>query len=650
MKRKHAKTGSRAPGVHGPHKPKRPRDESSPQPSRGGAARPWLLPTFLLLAAIVGVVYGNALGNRFVFDDANLIGLDRRVRDAWDLLPKDWRGTWWLGYRPLRTASYALDYALFRLDPLGYHLSNLLYHTLSGFVAYLIVFRLLRQHLPALFVAILFLVHPVQTDAVTYLSGRRDVLFGLFYLLGFFAFLRYRDTGLRRYSGLAVFSYVLSLASKEMAVTLPLLCLAYDLMWSDSVPGPRRPLWAGLWQRVKTVYRRDPFFYAAMGVFALAFILQFGFLYRPTRRLTYYGGSFALTMLTVARIIVHYLTLLVYPRTLNADYSYNAFPITSRLADLPSLAAVLFLVLLIALLLRLAQAHRVLAFGGLWFFLTLLPVTHIIPHHELMAEHYLYIPSFGIFLAVGSALEETLLRKQASPRVLYPLMILVALLLSLRTMVRNRDWKDDLTLWKKTVETAPMAARARANLGKAYLRRDMDTLGERELEEAVRIKPDVATYHDDLGLAYLRLGRLAEAERELTEALRQDGRLVSANVNLAFTYINQGRKPEAVPPLVRALELRPGDQTAMAQLALLYMELGRLDEAERTLTQLSRFRPKDPKVYVALATVYQRKRNVALAEAALEKAVQFGGEIPEVRDVRRQIEQEKRDGQRRPAH
>jgi len=333
-------------------------------------------------------------------------------------------------------------------------------------------------------------------------------------------------------------------------------------------------------------------------------------------------------MLTVARIIVHYLGLLFFPRTLNADYSYDAFPITPALVHWPSLAALLAVASLIALLVRLAPAHRVASFGGLWFFLTLLPVTHIIPHHELMAEHYLYIPSFGLFLAVGYLIGTALARQAVSPRLLYPAIVLILLALALRTMVRNRDWKDDLTLWTKTVETAPRAARARANLGKAYLRRDMDDLGRQELEVAVQIKPDVATYHDDLGLAYLRLGRLKEAERELTEALRLEPRLVSANINLAFTYLRQGRKPEAVEPLRAALRIRPSEQTAMAQLALLYLDLGRLDEAEHQLLQLARLRPRDPKLYAALGAVYQRKRQPALAKAALQKAAELGHGTP----------------------
>lgn len=637
-----------------PEKQEQPRDrdmkELTPLPRHASPPRPRLLLTFLLLAGIVGVVYGNSLGNRFVFDDAALIGMNPAVRDVSKMFsPGPRETTRWPLYRPLRTASYALDYALFGVNPSGYHLSNLIYHTLGGFFAYLIASRLLRLTLPALFVAILFLVHPIQTDSVTYLSGRRDILFGMFYLLGFFAFLRYRDTRLPRYLSLAILAYLLSLASKEMAVTLPFLCLTYDLMWTDAPPGPQPSVWAGLWERLKVVYRRDRSLYLAIGVIALAFIFLFVFRLKPTSRSTYYGDSFALTMLTVARVVVHYLKLLVFPRTLNADYSYNAFPITPTLTHLPSLAAALFLALLIVLLLKLAPAHRLFSFGGIWFFLTLLPVTHVIPHHELMAEHYLYIPSFGIFLAAGYAVEEALLRNWAAPRLLYPVLLVVVLLLSARTVIRNRDWKDDFTFWKKTAETAPMSARARGNLGRAFLRRNMDNAGLQELEEAVRIKPDLAPNRDALGLAYLRFGRLAEAERELKEALRLTPSLVGANMNLAYTYIKQGRKPEAVAPFLEALRLRPSDQEARAQLALLYMNLGRLKEAEQQLLKLSKYRPKDPKLYVALGTVYHRSAQPVLAKAMLEKAARLGGEIPEVRALRQQIEGGKRNGQRRLA-
>jgi len=617
--------GKLAKTARGPGRVKRVRmDLHHTAPSHGESAeRPWLLLTFLMLAEVVGVVYFNTLGNGFVFDDPELIGLDPAVSDPWILFQKMGRGTWWLGYRPLRTASYALDYALFGRDPLGYHLSNITYHALSGFVAYLIAFRLLGQHLPALIVATLFLVHPVQTDSVTYLSGRRDVLFGLFYLLAFFAFLRYRDTHLKRYLGLAVLGYLFSLSAKQMAVTLPLLCLTYDLMWTDRSPRQESSVWMQLWERIKEVWRRDQWLYLAMGIFALLFVLHFGFLHKPTRQVSYYGDSFALTMLTVARIVIHYLKLLVFPRTLIADYSYDAFPITPTLTHWPSLAAVLFLAVLIVLLIRVAPGHRLASFGGAWFFLTLLPVTHIIPHHELMAEHYLYIPSFGLFLAAGYVVGKALERQAVPPSLLYPAVILIILVLSLRTVRRNADWKDNLTLWRKTVQDAPQVVRARNNLGASYLNHGQLEQAQEQLEVALKINPEFSAAYTNLGKVYLLRNDLAQAEQAFTTAIRLGRNGPGVRLWLGEIYTRMGRMAEAEEQIRAALSKakRPFDAYAYNNLGTLFAKSGRIAEAESAFKEALRRMPALAQPKENLARLSRRQAHSELAADLMKRVV-----------------------------
>jgi len=536
---------------------------------------------FVILA--VGLVYGNALQDGFVFDDHTLVLTREKLRD-----PEAFTSVFWsqksarLLYRPLRTASYWLDYRLYGLDPRGYHLSNLLLHAATS-IAALVVARRLLPFRAALFAALLFAVHPIQTESVTYISGRRDLLSGLFVLLGFYAFLRYREEGGWRWLGAAGLAYLLGLLSKEMAITLPLLCLVYDAVCETDHRGLLNGAAAALRQRWR-IYLPPAVAGLAFGIFTVVRA-------HASRQTEFYGGGLDMTILTMARVFMHYLKLLLFPATLSADYSYDAFPVTSSWADPPAWLALLVLSLLVFGLLRLARTHPIVAFGGLWFFIALLPVAQFIPHHEMMAEHYLYIPSYGLFLTAGACVSGTF-DKGWRPAWIPATCLFILLLLGARTVARNQDWRDDLTLWTKTIQTAPQAARARDNLGKAYIRRNLDEQAEREFAEAVRIKPGEPRYRDNLGLVYFRRGKLAEAEDQLRQALQANPRLLSAHMNLGLTLFERRRFDEAEAEFHEALRIRPTVAMAWDYLGRIRLQAGQLDEAEKMLREAVRLDPR----------------------------------------------------------
>jgi Flp pilus assembly protein TadD len=547
----------------------------------------------MILVLAVSLVYANALQGEFVFDDHALVLTRSQLRT------EDVASIFWsqksarLLYRPLRTASYWLDYRLFGLDPWGYHLSNLLLHAATSVAAFVVARRLLPFRI-ALFAALLFAVHPIQTESVTYISGRRDLLSGLFVLLGFYAFLRYREDGERHWLGAAGLAYLFGLISKEMAVTLPILFLVYDAVQEAN----RRTLLIGIRQALL----RRWWLYAPAGLLGLGFGVYTIVTAHASRQIAYYGGGLGMTALTSARVITHYLKLFLFPATLNADYSYNAFPITDTSTDPRAWLALSLLGLVLFGFIRLASTNQVAAFGGLWFFIALLPVSQLIPHHELMAEHYLYIPAFGLCLGVGAALAglPDTIGKSAGT---LGACLLILVLLGARTVVRNQDWRDDLSLWTKTVRTAPQAARARDNLGRAYLRRGLDAQAEQEFAEAVRIKPDEPRFHDNLGLALFRRGKLADAESQLREALRGNPRLVSAHMNLGLTLLNTGRIEEAAAEFQEALRIRPTVAMAWDYLGRIRLRAGHREEAERMLREAVRLDPRLQEAQALLRTL-----------------------------------------------
>lgn len=560
------------------------------------ASRP-LIATILLLAFVVGILYWNALDGEFVFDDQNLILESGQVQGGVSLIrPYQalFSSTGGLAYRPLRNLSYRFDYALFGLNPQGYHAMNLVYHILNTSLAFLVARRLSGRYRTALIAALLYAVHPVQTEAVAYISGRRDLLATLFVFLGVLAFLRRRDRGNLGGLGLIAAAYVLGLLAKEMAITLPLLLLAYDAIQQVALrpPTPVLPMVAALLPTVKGCLARDRRLYLPLlllsGVFSV-FAVFFSGATGASRR---YVGDLDLTVLTSARAIAHYLKLLLFPATLNADYSFDAFPVSRSFFDPAALLALLAVAAILLGVIALLPAEPVAAFGGAWFFLALLPVSQLIPHHELMAEHYLYLPSFGFFLMTAH-FADRLLDVKRGAIALYGIYACIILLLSTRTIVRNPDWHDPITLWQKTAQTAPRSARVRNNLGIALLKRGQLDAAVPEIEEAVRITPDHGKRRENLGRLYLLVGRLEDAEAQIEETIR----------------------------------MLPGQASARVALGVVYFRQGRLTDAEREFREVARLRPPQakrplPEPFIRLAQIGVARQRYDMARQMLRIAIQ----------------------------
>ena len=345
----------------------------------------WAIPLILIAVAIA---YANALDNGFVFDDYEMVVDNPQIRSL-DNIPKILGvGEGSRRYRPVRFVSYAIDHALFGLEPAGWHLMNIVYHGLCAVLVYLIVLRLripgragedagagsttpasvARVAPIALLAALLFAVHPIQTDAVTYVSGRRDVLSTAFYLAGFYAFLRWHAGGTRWWLVGLLVAALLGVFTKEMAITLPALMLAYD--WMVRLSGePRGASLLALGPRALAAILREHYWlYGPVFLLAVAFVVEKTLLNNPSLMDGLYGENVPLHALTVCRIVVAYVALLIWPATLSADYSYNAFPVTASLLEPTAWLAVAVLALILASLIGALRRRPLLAFGGLWFF------------------------------------------------------------------------------------------------------------------------------------------------------------------------------------------------------------------------------------------------------------------------------------------
>lgn len=621
----------------------------------------------LLLVVLAGLIYANSLGNGFVFDDSLLISDNVEIQNL-ERLPQiiEWAGRrpvalpadQGIRHRPVRTAALAVQYSLFGMNPTGYRVVNILLHILNGTLVFVIVKALLGRGLPAVLAAGLFVVHPVQTESVAYVSGQRDVLFTAFYLLGFWSYLRFRGTERIGYLVSCGISYALGLLTKEMAITLPLLCVVYDLLRElpGRGPGVAPPLLQALRDGMRAVLARSKWLYLLMGGLLAFCLYYFVFIANPSHRRALYGGGLGPTLLTSGRIVVHYLKLLIFPLTLNADYSFDAFPVSRSLADPHALLALLILTAIGYGLLRLLRIDRMAAFGGLWFFITLLPVSQIIPHHEMVAEHFLYLPSVGVCLVIAWLVEQGLaVRRYAAPTSVA--FTVALLLLGVRTVVRNRDWKDNLALWTATVRTAPRSVRVRTNLASSLKAKEQFEEALIHYQAANEILPDSPRGYIGMGDVYRLMGRFDLAVERFEKALELHSSSIAARVGLTRTYADMGLQDKAlevsrqVPevqlredrsyrrmgdiyrgaglyaPAVeayrKALELSPYDFRLHSSLGMAYAALGKHEEAAAAFGQALRLNPKSATAHLYLGNYFLQKGRLPEAIRSFQEVLRL---------------------------
>ncbi len=531
----------------------------------------------LALLTLLGVgLYANTLGHQFVFDDGPLIVQNPQVYNlSWGEIFSSG------GYRPIRTFTYAVNYALGAGDPFGYHLFNILLHALNGILLFLLLATWSRSSLFAFAGAVVFLIHPVQSAAVAYVSGRKDLLATFFILAGMIVYTRYRRSQQKRQALLlaSLGLFLLGVFSKEVAIIFPAL-----LLLADGFALARRPNRQGEegWleslrrfpAKIIDAVRQAPLLHlsalllAGLGLFYAVVITQ------ATRMVGSWGGSYLDNLGTSFKLFAHYLKLVFWPHPLIADYKGDVFNLSSGFLEPATLAALLLAIAFLASAAAVSLKRPLLSLGMLWFAAALLPVLHVIPFHELAADHFLYLPMVGVAMAAGVLMQELALRPRAV-RFAWAGFAIIVLTFTARTFLRNQDWKDDQTLWAKTYESAPGSFRANTNLGRLYFEsgRNDHELRVRGLEmtkKALELIPDEPVALANLGGMNFEMARLAfeqrddqrafeladEAASQLRQALQGDFANGSILNNLGNCYKLYGNLWERQGDSVQALENR----------------------------------------------------------------------------------------------
>ncbi|MGA2604177.1 MAG: tetratricopeptide repeat protein [Verrucomicrobiia bacterium] len=529
----------------------------------------------LIIAAGIGAYY-NSFQGPFILDDLPYVLENPHIRHLWPigdaLLPS---AKSFVEGRPIVNFSLAVNYALGGLAVWGYHVFNLAVHVLAALTLYGIVRRtLLRPGLrerfgasaewAALAVAVLWTVHPLQTEAVTYIWQRCESLMGLFYLLSLYGFIRGAES--RRSLGwfsLSVAACYLGVGTKEVMVTAPLMVLLYDRAF---ISGGFREAWTRHWRLYLGL---------ASSWLWLGYLMA-GF---HNRDVGYgWGVTWRGYALTECPAVVQYLRLAVWPHPLIFDYG-EYVPI-GLLAAAPY---ALILAVLVTGVLFALKRHPAIGFVGAWFFVILAPTSSVVPiGGSPMAEYRMYLPLAAVvtIAVVGAvALGKRLFHKQQGVVLGCIAGGSVAVLLAFLTIQRNRDYYSALTIWQDTVDKRPDNPRALNNLGNALVQlgRRQEAMGH--YEQALRIQPDYAETHNNLGNTLFRLGRTQEAIGHYEQALRINPDLAKAHNNLGNALLQSGKVQEAISHYEQALQIRPDLAEAHNGLGYALLQAGKVPEA-----------------------------------------------------------------------
>jgi len=599
--------------------------------------RKWICSIAVIILAGF-MVYGNALNGQFIWDDERLIQ-DNPVIKNWEGLSEIFTSTLRTplaeatsAFRPLQIFTYLINYSIGRLDVFGYHLTNIIFHILTALVFFWLVQILFRDILLSVLAALIFIIHPVHTEAVAYISGRADVMVAFFMILSFCVYLK--NTQKLTILGFSIMclSFLGALLSRENALIFPVLILLYHFTYKNAIS---KKAFLGILCTVM--------------VYAVWRWMVFqGLTVEQSTPTTFWQRTPGLFV-----ALANYIRLLLVPFDLHMEYggllfNWNEPKIYIGLALLLSL---LFLAY------KKRKDHRVLFPIG-WFIITLLPAMNIVPLNSYMAEHWLYIPSMGYAMLIAYLL--VYLYRKNNVR-LYAVMLGVGLTLYYAgmTITQNGYWRDPIRFYKRTLGFNPTSTRLYTNLAGELLKAGQSEDLIRLLKIAIDIDPANAVAYNNLGNAYKGLGKIDEAiniynksislnpdyagpyynlgviyndKRQdsqkaisyLQKAIAKDSTMYRAYHKLGRIYLDQDHKDKAITMLNKALTVNPDAPNIYHSLAYVYFQSGDVDEAVQYYKKTIELDPRHGEAYNNLAIIFYRNQQYRQAVQHCDKAVALG--------------------------
>ncbi|MBT4501558.1 MAG: tetratricopeptide repeat protein [Gemmatimonadetes bacterium] len=533
--------------------------------------RLFLFPIALFLG--VFLLHLPSLGNGFHYDDGHSLLRNPHIRSLASL-PAFFHDTTTFSenpdyamFRPLVLVAHALNYAWGLYDPFGYHLLNLIIHSLATLCVYTLLKQLNLPATAALLGAFLFGLHPVQTEPINYISSRSESLAALFYLFAFSGFIR--ASSQREFSWLwyplSLAAFSLGLLSKATALTLPLALLLYEFLLIKN-------------REARSLRER-------ILKFHLSFWFLSGFYLIIYRLLAAQGLQRAeqvrpplAQLATQIKALIHYIVLAFMPVNMSV---FQQFWVSEILFTPVPLLALFCIISLLGIAIRRKTLSPLLPFALGWLLITLLP-TLIIPLHILVNDHRLYPGLFGFSIVAAFFFAQSKIR--------WPFYLL-CLFFAFISFQRDRVWKDELTLWQDAASHAPLMPEVHYNIGFAHHKSKHLSSARQAYERAVQLNPQYARAQTNLGALYRETGESDRAIQAFSAALQSEPDLLEALNNLGLVYRDQGKLEEALVAFQRVIRKDPELAEAHFNLGLVYRDKG---DSQKAFEHLSKAIQLDP--------------------------------------------------------
>ena len=587
---------------------------------------------FVLLVIIVIVAYGDAMDGPFVLDDSRVVERSLKLREISNFL--DVRGVF--SARPLVNLSFAVDYQIAGLNVRIYHATNLLFHIFNTFLVFFLTRQIFSLSLKtnlgdknslsargigAFLATGLFALHPIQSQAVIYISQRAALMACFFYLLSIIFYIKARQIKKGRINIKSVvyfFSCILFAAmaflSKKNAASLPLMISMTELMFFTDFNAK--------WGKKLTV------------IVLLTCLISICFLWlagalkgdlssviqridRLTRETTDVSRwHYLITQFTV---ILSYMRLIAFPNGLNIDHGY---PIKSNFFDGFTPYACLILITILILSIRYARKFKILSFGVFWFFIALSVESSILPIRDAMFEHRVYLAFPGFCIIFGWLMTRILPQKPIAKIWISGIIFVIC---AIGVHARAQIWENELSLWHDATKKAPHHSRAWNNYGNALVANGNRQLAFYAFRQAIAINPINTDAYCNLGKLYAETGNLEKAEELLLKSIKRSPRFAEAHNNLAVLYMMQHKIEEGIEHFEKTIAFDPERPVAHFNLGKAYLLTGQYDKALKYLQQAIQMKPDiDPMAYYFVGAIWALKNNPQNAARSIATARQKG--------------------------
>ncbi len=506
---------------------------------------------FILILVFGFSIYSNSLRNSFHLDDDIFIIHNISIRNIWNW-PAIWQN---FNSRFITGLSFAFNYDIGGLNVFGYHMVNLLIHIANAFLIFFFVRHLYQtpyfvhhKRQPAgnptvlaLLTALVFLAHPVQSQAVNYISQRAASLAVLFYFLALVFYLKWFRYYHRQYYAAALVSAVCAMLSKELAFTLPLAVIFTDVFFLKSK-----------YESLLTITKRLFPFLLTWLIIPLSLLAERSQSIVDLKEQLAATQFNVLNLLTAVNVLRTYMRLCLFPVHLNLDYDY---PRAQGLLEGSTLISLALITVVFFFGVYQFRRRRILSFSVLWFFTAIMMefASSAYVGRDMIFEHWLYLALFGfaLFLAVGL---KVFVRNRY---IYYGLMAVLLFGYGTLTYQRNKVWKDPITLWTDVLRKSPQKVRSYDNLAAAYIDKGNFKGAKQLLIHALRLDPESFKSFNNLGLIYLEEKDMPRASEHFEKSVEINPEFAEGWSNLGVLYLRTGQYEKAAENLARALTLNP---------------------------------------------------------------------------------------------